>query len=156
MDAKPAVIVTVVLAVGLLATGLLATAPVEQPPTAIETPAVEPTTTAPAPQQPSEQAPQPAATATLDPVSKVPEPKFTRDQLNILGKSIWDAFGYDIVLTNGGIQVSDANFNTKVVTPYEASAHKGDERPLNMQGSSWVLRVTESTPENGTVWSVVT
>lgn len=154
MDAKPAVIVTVVLAVGLLATGLLATATVEQPPAAIETPMAEPTV----PEQPSVQSPAPASPepASPEPASNVPEPKFTRDQLNILGGAIWDAFGHDIVLTIGGVQVSDANFNTKVITPYDASIQKGDERPLNMQGSSWVLRVTESTPENGTVWAIVT
>lgn len=62
MDAKPAAIVTIVLAVGLLATGLLATATVEQPPAAIETPMAEPT--APeqptSPEQPREQSPAPA------------------------------------------------------------------------------------------------
>jgi hypothetical protein len=154
MDAKPAAIVTVVLAIGLLATGLLATSTVEQPPAAIETSA--PTEPTPAPQQPSGQAPDPAPIATPEPVSQVPEPKFARDQLNILGVAIWDAFGHDIVMMNGGVQVSDANFNTKVVTPFDAAAQEGDERPLNVQGSSWVLRVTESTPENGTIWSIVT
>lgn len=73
MDAKPAAIITVVLAIGLLATGLLATSTVEQPPAAIETSApTEPTPAAPAPQQPSEPALEPTPTATPAPVEALP------------------------------------------------------------------------------------
>ena len=121
-----------------------ATQPVEQP-------APEPA--APADPAPT-QAPEPKPTETTTP--SVPKPKYTRDELNILGQAIWDAFGEDVVLSNGGVQYPDANYNTKVIRPYDPAAEIGDEKPLNIQGSNWVVRVTESDAKNGTVWSIIT
>lgn len=121
----------------------VATEPVEQP---------APAEPAPAPEATQAPAPEPSET----PVSSVPEPKYTRDDLNILGKSIWDAFGEDVVLVNSGVQYPDANFNTKVIRPFDPSAALGDEKPLNIEGSNWVIRVTETDAKNGTVWSIIT
>lgn len=117
----------------------------------VEQPAPEPAAPAdPAPTAAPE--PQPTPTET----SSIPEPKYTRSELNILGQAIWDAFGEDVVLSNGGVQYPDANYNTKVIRPYDPAAEIDDEKPLNIQGSNWVVRVTESDPKNGTVWSIVT
>lgn len=114
------------------------------------------------PEAPAEPAPAPVATQapapepSQSPTSSIPEPKYTRDDLNLLGQAIWDAFGEDVVLVNGGVQYSDANWNTKVIRPFDPSAALDDEKPLNFQGSNWVIRVTETDAKNGTVWSIVT
>lgn len=111
---------------------------------------------------PAETIPAPASTRTPTPTptanasTSVPTPKYKRDELNILGKYIWDAFGEDVVLVNSGIQTPDANWNTKVVRPFDPSAALGDEKPLNIEGSKWVVRVTETDAEKGTIWSVIT
>lgn len=119
------------------------TQPVEQP---------APAETTPAPASTRTPTPTPTATAS----SSAPAPKYKRDDLNILGKSIWDAFGEDVVLVNGGIQTPDANFNTKVIRPFDPSAALDDEKPLNIEGSKWVVRVTETDAQRGTIWSVIT
>ena len=119
-----------------------ATQPVEQP--------------APEPAAPADPAPTQAPESEPTEAPSIPAPKYTRSELNILGQAIWDAFGEDVVLSNSGVQYPDANFNTKVIRPYDPAAEIDDEKPLNIQGSNWVLRVTESDPKNGTVWSIVT
>lgn len=151
------------LAVVIIAAGLFVVpnlvSKTETPPVAepapVATQSVEqptPAETIPAPASTRTPTPTPTATAS----SSVPAPKYQRDDLNILGKSIWDAFGEDVVLVNSGIQTQDANWNTKVVRPFDPSAALDDEKPLNIEGSKWVVRVTETDAKKGTIWSVIT
>jgi hypothetical protein len=148
----PALAVVIIVA-GLFIIPTLTGPNTETPPAAVPAPVATQPVEQPADPAPTD-APEPTPTEAA--TSSVPEPKFTRDDLNILGQSIWDAFGEDVVLSNSGVQYSDANYNTKVVRPFDPTAELGDEKPLNIQGSNWVLRVTESDPKNGTVWSVIT
>ncbi len=81
---------------------------------------------------------KPTATAS----SSVPTPKYKRDALNILGKSIWDAFGEDVALVNSGIQTPDGTSTRRSSAPLRPLRRARRREALNIEGSKWVIRVT--------------